>query len=202
MAINFSTGEQVRPAGFKKLTQFNLDTGSLTSATITSIPNDACVIKLFIQRHSLEASTAHQMRLRFGAGSLDTGGNYSWGTVRTNSSTNSNHDVAMNAGDGNSGNSNYMSILDSASTGTSHKVSGVITIERATDSGGQDEGGWFTRAHFHDLRSGSQAEKRTYIHVGRWRNTGNINQIQIFNGGNQYDEGTRVVVTYATGDYT
>ena len=202
MAINFSTGEQVRPAGFKKLTQVNLDTGSLTSATITSIPNDAVVIKLFFQRYSTEANTSHLMRLRFGAGSLDTGANYSWGTFRTNSTNYTDQSIALNSGDGNAGNNSYMSIIENASSSASHIFNGVVTIERATDSGGADEGGWFTTGRFTDLRNGNEQERRQYSHTGRWRNIGNINQIQILNGGNQYDQSARVVVTYATGDYT
>ena len=203
MAINFSTGEQLRPAGFKKLTQFTLDTGSLTSATIASIPSDACVIKLFIQRYSVDGSnTSNLMRLRFGAGSLDSGASYTWGTFRTNSTAYTDQANALNSGDGDSGDNTFMSIIDKASQSHAHIVSGVVTIERATDSGDSDYGGWFTTGQFHDLRNGSEQERRHYRHVGRWRNIGVINQIQIFNGGIEYDSSTRVVVTYATGDYT
>ncbi|AGF91535.1 hypothetical protein PRRG_00024 [Prochlorococcus phage P-RSP2] len=201
MAINFSTGEQVRPAGFKKLIQVNLDTGSLTSATVTGIPNDAVVIKVFCQRVSLEGSTGDQIRLRFGAGSLDSGASYTWNNVRTEHSANGTQDAAGSAGDYNSGTNTYMSIIDDTSTGPAHIYNGVITIERGTDSGGVDEGGWYTRAQIGDVRSGDSIA-RTYLHVGRWRNTGNINQLQFFNGGEQYDEAARIIVTYATGDYT
>jgi len=187
---------------YQKHTQVNLDTGSLTSATITGIPNNAVIIKLFFQRYSIDGNnTSNVMRLRFGAGSLDTGGNYSWGTFRTNSTDRTDQAVALNAGDGNAGDSNFMSIIEPASTGHVHKFNGVVTIERATDSGGADEGGWFTRGRFTDLRNGSEQERRQYSHTGRWRNTGVINQIQIFNGGYEYDESARVVCCYQTGDY-
>ena len=187
---------------YQKHTQINLDTGSLTSATVTGIPNNAVIIKLFFQRYSTEANTGHLMRLRFGAGSLDTGSNYSWGTFRTNSTNYTDQSIALNSGDGNAGNNTYMSIIENASSSAAHIFNGVVTIERATDSGGVDEGGWFTRGRFTDLRNGNEQERRQYSHTGRWRNIGNINQIQIFNGGNQYDESTRVVVCYQTGDYT
>tara|TARA_Y100000592_G_scaffold100655_1_gene181774 strand:- start:1886 stop:2581 length:696 start_codon:yes stop_codon:yes gene_type:complete len=186
---------------YQKHTQVNLDTGSLTSATITGIPNNAVIIKLFFLRYSTEANTGHLMRLRFGAGSLDSGSNYSWGTFRTNSTANTDQSVALNSGDGNAGNFSYMSIIDTASSNASHIFNGVVTIERATDSGGADEGGWFTRGRFTDLRNDNEQVRRQYSHTGRWRNTGNINQIQIFNGGNQYDESARVVCCYQTGDY-
>jgi hypothetical protein len=187
---------------YKKHTQINLDTGSLTSATVTGIPNNAVIIKLFFQRYSLDGNnTSNVLRLRFGASSLDTGGNYSWGNFRTNSTAYTDQSNALNAGDGNAGDSNFMSIIEKASTGHVHIYNGVVTIERATDSGGADEGGWFTRGDFHDLRNGNEQERRQYRHVGRWRNIGNLNQIQIFNGGYQYDESTRVVVCYQTGDY-
>tara|TARA_R100000781_G_scaffold61499_1_gene39240 strand:+ start:658 stop:1359 length:702 start_codon:yes stop_codon:yes gene_type:complete len=187
---------------YKKHIQVNLDTGSLTSATITGIPNNAVIIKLFFQRYSIDGNnTSSVLRLRFGAGSIDSGGNYSWGTFRTNSTADTDQAVALNAGDGNAGDSNFMSIIEPASTGHVHIFNGVVTIERATDSGGADEGGWFTRARFTDLRNGSEQERRQYSHTGRWRNTGVINQIQIFNGGYEYDESARVVCCYQTGDY-
>ena len=201
MGINFSTGEQVRPAGFKKLTQVNLDTGTLTSATVTGIPNDAVVIKVFCHRVSLEANTGDQIRLRFGASGLDSNSNYTWNNTRSEHSSSPSQDAAGSAGDYNSGTNTYMSIIDDTSTGSSHVYNGDITIERGTDSGGVDEGGWFTRAQIGDVRSGDSAA-RSYTHVGRWRNIGNINRLQFFNGGNQYDEGARLIVTYATGDYT
>ena len=186
MAINWSndsTVNQVRPAGFKRISVVDIDSSGASSHTVTGIPSDATEVNINFINYSQDASGSGIMRLRCGNGSMDSGGNYSWG---------------CDDGNGNSQGSNgssYFRCITTHHSGSSHVLTGSINLIRATHSEGTAYSGWIIKAFF-----GDNNNNMCFSSVGRWHTIGVIDRVQVYNaGGHGYDSGGRMIVTVATG---
>ena len=186
MAINWSndsTVNQVRPAGLKRLAVVDIDGSGASTHTVTGIPSDATEVNVNFINYSMDANATGIMRLRCGNGSLDTGGNYSWG---------------CDDGNGNSQGSNgssYFRCITTHHSGSSHVLTGGINIARATHTEGTAYSGWIIKAFFGDVTN-----NMCFSAVGRYHTIGVIDRVQVYNaGGHGYDSGGRMIVTVATG---
>ena len=185
MAINWSndsTVNQVRPAGHKRLTMVDIDGSGLSSHTVTGIPSDAAEVNIHMINYSMDSNGSGIMRLRCGNGSIDSGGNYSWGVFDGSTSQGSN------------GN-NYFRCIHSSHSGGSHVLTGSINLIRATHSEGTAYSGWIIKALFGDV-----SNNMIFMAIGRWNTIGVMDRFSVFNaGGHSYDSGARMIVTVATG---
>ena len=186
MAINWSndsTVNQVRPAGLKRLAVVDIDGSGASTHTVTGIPSDATEVNVNFINYSQDTSGSGIMRLRCGNGSMDSGGNYSWG---------------CDDGNGNSQGSNgssYFRCITTHHSGSSHVLTGSINLIRATHSEGTAYSGWIIKAFF-----GDNNNNMCFSSVGRWHTIGVIDRVQVYNaGGHGYDSGGRMIVTVATG---
>ena len=186
MAINWSndsTVNQVRPAGLKRLAVVDIDGSGASTHTVTGIPSDATEVNVNFINYSQDTSGSGIMRLRCGNGSMDSGGNYSWG---------------CDDGNGNSQGSNgssYFRCITTHHSGSSHVLTGSINLIRATHSEGTAYSGWIIKALFGDV-----SNNMIFMAIGRWNTIGVMDRFSVFNaGGHSYDSGARMIVTVATG---
>ena len=185
MAINWSNDSstnQVRPAGHKRLSMTDIDGSGQYSHTVTGIPSDTTEVNIHMINYSMDNSASGIMRLRLGNGSIDSGGNYSWGCFDGSSAQGSN------------GNS-YFRCIHAGHSGASHTLTGTINLARATHSEGTSYSGWIIKASFGDVTN-----NMIFLSTGVYNTTGVIDRFQVYNAANRgYDSGARMIVTVATG---
>ena len=185
MAINWSndsTVNQVRPAGHRRISMVDIDGSGASTHTVTGIPSDATEVNIHMINYSQDTNGSGIMRLRCGNGSIDTGGNYSWGCFDGSTSQGSN------------GN-NYFRGIHTSHSGSSHVLTGSINLIRATHSEGTAYSGWIIKALFGDVNN-----NMIFMSIGRWNTTGPMDRFQVYNaGGHGYDSGARMITTVATG---
>ena len=193
MAINFASGEQIRPAGARKVTHVDIDTTGVSSVVVTGIPTDANRIIIAARNYSVDTGVYHRFSLRFGNGSINTNNVY-WYTSGfyrgSGSGTNSRSSGSPTS---------YLSLIDTSHTGAAHVENGTVVCNRFTDSEGTSYAGWHVYAMFGDMDNspGMQYTAQGFYGSGN----GAIDRLTIFNSGAGYDSGARIGVSYETGDW-